>query len=239
MSDPLTSKELLLQRLRSWPCGEIGIQAAAEIELLRDLATNLESSRDWWKRRALAGASEPPTDHAPIIAVIRVGEKSSELLYLYGAHGLPPGKYDLYLKPSETETRSLGEFWASVEGDTGEIRTRPDDGDPYIFKTLGPYENPGITYVRVRVMQISEPPADNFESWRDATAAKVADEITPALTIRALFNKGVGVQKGNRFSFSFETEEEANLAFHYIADLGTLETSQPPHTTETKGDSNG
>jgi hypothetical protein len=36
------------------------IRAAAEIELLRDLATNLESSRDWWKRRALAGVSVPP-----------------------------------------------------------------------------------------------------------------------------------------------------------------------------------
>lgn len=36
-------------------------EAADEIELLRDLATILESSRDWWKRRALAGASEPPS----------------------------------------------------------------------------------------------------------------------------------------------------------------------------------
>lgn len=46
--------------------------------------------------------------------------------------------------------------------------------------------------------------------------------------IRELFNKGVGAQKGRHFSFGFETEEEANRAFHYLADLGSLETSQPP-----------
>lgn len=50
----------------------------------------------------------------------------------------------------------------------------------------------------------------------------------PPDDVRALFNKGIGVQKDNRFSFSFETKEEAERAFHYIADLGTLETSQPP-----------
>lgn len=55
-------------------------------------------------------------------------------------------------------------------------------------------------------------------------------ETTP--DVRALFNKGIGVQKGNRFSFSFETEDEANRAFHYIADLGTLETSQPPKSAQ-------
>lgn len=46
--------------------------------------------------------------------------------------------------------------------------------------------------------------------------------------VRALFNTGIGVLKDNRFSFSFETPEEAERAFYYIADLGTLETSQPP-----------
>jgi hypothetical protein len=49
-----------------------------------------------------------------------------------------------------------------------------------------------------------------------------AEETTA--DVRALFNKGLGVLKDNRFSFSFETAEEAERAFHYIADLGTLET---------------
>lgn len=35
------------------------------------------------------------------------------------------------------------------------------------------------------------------------------------------------VQLRNKFSFSFETEEEANRAFHYIGEFGNLETSQP------------
>lgn len=48
----------------------------------------------------------------------------------------------------------------------------------------------------------------------------------PTEEIRQLFNKGVGVQKGTRFSFGFETEDESDRAFHYIADLGTLETSR-------------
>lgn len=52
----------------------------------------------------------------------------------------------------------------------------------------------------------------------------------PPPDVRALFNKGIGVQKGNKFSFSFETEEEANRAFHFIAHLGNLETTQPPVT---------
>ena len=56
----------------------------------------------------------------------------------------------------------------------------------------------------------------------------------PPHPVRQLFNKAVGVQKGNRFSFSFETEEEANEAFHYIAELGTLETSQPALTKEVR-----
>lgn len=59
----------------------------------------------------------------------------------------------------------------------------------------------------------------------------------PKADIRALFNKGIGVQNRNRFSFSFETEEEANRAFHYIADLGTLETSQPPLKTTVSRES--
>jgi hypothetical protein len=55
--------------------------------------------------------------------------------------------------------------------------------------------------------------------------------------VQLLFNKGLGAQKGNRFSFSFETEDEANRAFHYIANLGTLETSQPPlKSTEPCGE---
>src|SRR5688500_14880348 len=44
----------------------------------------------------------------------------------------------------------------------------------------------------------------------------------PSDEIRQLFNKAVGVQKDNRFSFSLETDEEASRAFDYIADLGTL-----------------
>jgi hypothetical protein len=43
-----------------------------------------------------------------------------------------------------------------------------------------------------------------------------------------LFNKGIGVQRGNGFSFAFPNEEDANQAFHYICDLGTLQTSQLP-----------
>src|SRR3990167_2240642 len=46
--------------------------------------------------------------------------------------------------------------------------------------------------------------------------------------VRALFNKGLGVLKGTKFSFGFETDEEAERAFHYIADLRILETSKPP-----------
>lgn len=48
----------------------------------------------------------------------------------------------------------------------------------------------------------------------------------PTEDIRRLFNKAVGVQKENRFSYSFETDEEASRAFDYIAELGTLETSR-------------
>jgi hypothetical protein len=51
-----------------------------------------------------------------------------------------------------------------------------------------------------------------------------------------LFNKGIGVLKGNRFSFSFENAEEADRAFHYIATFGTLQTSQPPKHPETPAD---
>jgi len=52
----------------------------------------------------------------------------------------------------------------------------------------------------------------------------------PPLPVRQLFNKATGVQKGNRLSFSFETEEEAIRAFHYIATLGELEASRPSPT---------
>lgn len=55
-------------------------------------------------------------------------------------------------------------------------------------------------------------------------------QAAPPAAIRELFNKGVGVQAGNRLSMSFETEEEANRAFHYLAELGELETSRPPQT---------
>jgi hypothetical protein len=55
-------------------------------------------------------------------------------------------------------------------------------------------------------------------------------------TSRALFNKGIGVLKENRFSFSFENAAEAERAFHYVADIGTLQTSQPPKHPETNGD---
>lgn len=48
----------------------------------------------------------------------------------------------------------------------------------------------------------------------------------PTDDIRQVFNKAIGVQKGNRFSFSFETEEEANRAFDYIGELGELETTR-------------
>jgi hypothetical protein len=42
--------------------------------------------------------------------------------------------------------------------------------------------------------------------------------------VRALFNKGIGALKDNRFSFSFNGDIEAAAAFHYIAKLGALET---------------
>lgn len=57
-------------------------------------------------------------------------------------------------------------------------------------------------------------------------------QAAPPAAIRELFNKGVGVQAGNRLSMSFETEEEANRAFHYLAELGELETSRPPQTKD-------
>ncbi len=65
------------------------------------------------------------------------------------------------------------------------------------------------------------------------TALYMAEDIDAGSDIRALFNKGIGVQKGNRFSFSFETAEEAERAFHFIADLGTLQTSRPPSGVKT------
>lgn len=64
--------------------------------------------------------------------------------------------------------------------------------------------------------------ADQVMTYIDAESPVETDEI------RKLFNRGIGVQVKNKFNFSFETEEDANRAFHYIADLGTLETSRPP-----------
>jgi hypothetical protein len=81
--------------------------------------------------------------------------------------------------------------------------------------------------------------ADGLAGVRNASDEDAVDVLRAALDgrvgqpppdVRALFNKGVGVQKENRFSFGFETVEEAERAFHYIADLGTLETSRPPST---------
>lgn len=57
--------------------------------------------------------------------------------------------------------------------------------------------------------------------------------------LRLLFNKGIGVQRGNGFSFAFPTEEDANQAFHYICDLGTLQTSQPPKSEGTPRGASG
>jgi hypothetical protein len=49
--------------------------------------------------------------------------------------------------------------------------------------------------------------------------------------IRALFNKAIGVQYRNKFSYSFETEGEAERAFHFIGSLGELQMSRPPPET--------
>lgn len=50
--------------------------------------------------------------------------------------------------------------------------------------------------------------------------------LKPPEDIAQLFNKGVGVLKDTRFSFGFETADEAERAFRYFADLGNLETSR-------------
>lgn len=99
---------------------------------------------------------------------------------------------------------------------------------------------------QVAEVPLFEDPKGKWVRWEDYASLKNAYEqmvrhhakahgvpvVEPTEDVRALFNKGLGVQKGNKFSFSFETEEEANRAFHYIAELGTLETSQPPQTAE-------
>jgi hypothetical protein len=64
--------------------------------------------------------------------------------------------------------------------------------------------------------------------WKEYTRT-----AEPQDAVRNLFNKGIGAQLKNKFSFSFETTEEAEKAFHYIADLGTLQTSRPPQVRTT------
>jgi hypothetical protein len=58
---------------------------------------------------------------------------------------------------------------------------------------------------------------------------------TPAppisVEIRALFNKAIGVQYRNKFSYSFETEQEAERAFHFIGGIGELQMSRSPSET--------
>lgn len=83
---------------------------------------------------------------------------------------------------------------------------------------------PGLPDGRHDLFPVPPDPRGQWEPW--LTPPPISDDI------RQLFNGAVGVQKENRFSFSFETEAEANRAFHYIADLGTLETSQPSHLTK-------
>lgn len=44
--------------------------------------------------------------------------------------------------------------------------------------------------------------------------------------LTVLFNKCIIVQDGNRATICFETEEEANAAFNYLAELGTMPLCQ-------------
>jgi hypothetical protein len=70
------------------------------------------------------------------------------------------------------------------------------------------------------------------EDWRARETQ--APHVTLLCTdpeIRALFNKAIGVQYRNKFSYSFETEDEAERAFHFIGSLGELQMSRPPPET--------
>jgi hypothetical protein len=70
--------------------------------------------------------------------------------------------------------------------------------------------------------------------FRAAAVETQAPHVTLLCTdpeIRALFNKAIGVQYRNKFSYSFETEGEAERAFHFIGSLGELQMSRPPPET--------
>lgn len=76
-----------------------------------------------------------------------------------------------------------------------------------------------------------KPTTDADLGWVAGYARSFVDRrlaAEPNGDVRALFNKAIGAQFENKFSFSFETTEEAERAFHYIADLGMLQTSRPP-----------
>lgn len=125
-----------------------------------------------------------------------------------GAHAANLTREQWNKRTAVPPTRSLGEFWASVEEDTGELKLI--DNDPIIFKTSGPHKNPGVKHARVRVMQIPEPSADNFEQWRVATAAKIAYE-TPSdswmiwyadCDVSPEYFSGYGAERAARSRFS-------------------------------------
>lgn len=58
------------------------------------------------------------------------------------------------MQHSESE-QSLGEFWASTNPETNKLNLS-HTGDPYIFASVGPHQNPGVKHVRVRITLLSD-----------------------------------------------------------------------------------